>query len=163
MDTCFIQPQEQSEPDIESIQGKGKNKIHGSHKKLYIIMKFLSKLFGNVGLDVNKLVDNVITTDAERMTLKAKFKEILTQAEGVAQEQVTRRWESDNKAGWLPANIRPLTLIFLTLVFVVISIFDGNVGGFTISPAYVPIYQTLLICCYSAYFAGRSIEKIKKK
>jgi len=126
-------------------------------------MKFLSKLFGNIGLDVNKLVDNVVTTDEERKTLKIKLKQVLAQAEGSAQEQVTRRWEADAKAGWLPANIRPLTLVFLTLVFVVISMFDGNIGGFTISPAYIPIYQTLLLCVYSAYFAGRSIEKIKNK
>jgi hypothetical protein len=126
-------------------------------------MKFLSKLFGNIGLDVNKLVDNVVTTDEERKSLKIKLKQILAQAEGSAQEQVTRRWEADSKAGWLPANIRPLTLVFLTLVFVIISVFDGNIGGFSISPSYVPIYQTLLLCVYSAYFAGRSIEKIKNK
>jgi len=126
-------------------------------------MKFLKTLFGNVGLDVNKIVDEISTTDEERKTLKIKLKQVLTQAESSAQEQVTRRWEADSKAGWLPANIRPMTLIFLTFVFVVISVFDGNLGGFKISPAYLPIYQTLLICCYSAYFAGRSIEKIKNK
>ena len=116
-----------------------------------------------MSLDVNNLVDNVVTTDEERKTLKIKLKQVLSQAESSAQEQVTRRWEADSKAGWLPANIRPLTLVFLTLVFVVISMFDGNIGGFTISPAYIPIYQTLLLCVYSAYFAGRSIEKIKNK
>ena len=126
-------------------------------------MKILKHLFGNIGLDVNNLVDNVVTTDEARKTLKIKLKQVLTQAESSAQEQVTRRWEADSKAGWLPANIRPLTLVFLTLVFVIISMFDGNVGGFKISPSYIPIYQTLLLCVYSAYFAGRSIEKIKNK
>jgi len=86
---------------------------------------------------------------------------MIENAKASAQEQVTRRWEADAKAGWLPANIRPITLIFLTIVFVIISVFDGNIGGFSISPAYVPIYQTLLLCVYSAYFAGRSIEKIR--
>ena len=126
-------------------------------------MKILKTLFGNIGLDVNKIVDEISTTDEERKTLKIKLKQVLTQAESSAQEQVTRRWEADSKAGWLPANIRPLTLVFLTLVFVIISMFDGNVGGFKISPSYIPIYQTLLLCVYSAYFAGRSIEKIKNK
>ena len=126
-------------------------------------MNFLKNLFGNLNLDVNKLVDNVVTTDAERKELKIKFKQMILDAKANAEEQITRRWESDAKAGWLPANIRPMTLIFLTFVFVVISVFDGNIGGFSISPAYLPIYQTLLICCYSAYFAGRSIEKIKNK
>jgi hypothetical protein len=126
-------------------------------------MRFLSKLFGNIGLDVNKLVDNVVTTDEERKSLKIKLKQVLTQAESSAQEQVTRRWEADAKAGWLPANIRPLILAFLTLIFVSISFFDGNVGGFKMNPVYVPVYQTLLMVVFSAYFAGRSIEKIKNK
>ena len=126
-------------------------------------MKLLKHLFGNIGLDVNNLVDNIVTTDEERKSLKIKLKQILAQAEGSAQEQVTRRWEADSKAGWLPANIRPLTLAFLTLIFVSISFFDGNVGGFKMNPIYVPVYQTLLLCVYSAYFAGRSIEKIKNK
>lgn len=126
-------------------------------------MNILKKLFGNVSLDVNNLVDNVVTTAEERKKLKIKLKQVLSQAESSAQEQVTRRWEADSKAGWLPANIRPLTLVFLTMVFVVISVFDGNIGGFSISSAYIPIYQTLLLCVYSAYFAGRSIEKIKNK
>ena len=126
-------------------------------------MNILKKLFGNLNLDVNKIVDELHSSPEERKSLKIKLKEVLSQAESSAQEQVTRRWEADSKAGWLPANIRPLTLIFLTFVFVIISVFDGNLGGFAISPAYIPIYQTLLLCVYSAYFAGRSIEKIKKK
>ena len=126
-------------------------------------MNILKKLFGNLNLDVNKIVDELHSSPVEKKELKIKLKQILTQAEGSAQEQVTRRWEADSKAGWLPANIRPLTLVFLTLVFIVISMFDGNIGGFKISPAYIPIYQTLLLCVYSAYFAGRSIEKINNK
>tara|TARA_R110000824_G_scaffold13345_1_gene58179 strand:+ start:1124 stop:1504 length:381 start_codon:yes stop_codon:yes gene_type:complete len=126
-------------------------------------MNILKKLFGNINLDVNNLVDELHSSPVEKKELKIKLKQVLKQAESSAQEQVTRRWEADAKAGWLPANIRPMTLIFLTFIFVVISVFDGNLGGFKISPAYLPIYQTLLICTYSAYFAGRSIEKIKKK
>ena len=107
------------------------------------------------------IIDEVVTTKEEKLNLKLRMKSMLENAKANAQEQVTRRWEADAKAGWLPANIRPLTLIFLTFVFVVISVFDGNLGEFSISPAYVPIYQTLLLCVYSAYFAGRSIEKIR--
>tara|TARA_Y100001963_G_scaffold50366_1_gene70520 strand:- start:959 stop:1342 length:384 start_codon:yes stop_codon:yes gene_type:complete len=126
-------------------------------------MNFIGKLLGGNFLDsVNKIVDNVVTTDAEREQLKNNLQEIIAKAESQAQEQVTRRWEADTKAGWLPANIRPLTLAFLTMVFVLISFFDGNIGQFKINPSYVPVYQTLLMVVYSAYFAGRSVEKIKK-
>ena len=126
-------------------------------------MNFLKNLFGNLNLDVNNIVDELHSSPVEKKELKIKLKEVLSQAEGNAQQQVTRRWEAVSKAGWLPANIRPLTLLFLTMIFVIISFFDGNIGGFTMNPTYAPIYQTLLMVVYSAYFAGRSIEKIKKK
>ena len=51
-------------------------------------MKILKHLFGNIGLDVNNLVDNVVTTDEERKTLKIKLKQVLAQAESSAQEQL---------------------------------------------------------------------------
>ena len=126
-------------------------------------MNFLSKLFGNLNLDVNKIVDNLVTTKEEKLELRNTLHKILSEAESNAQEQVTRRWEADSKAGWLPANIRPLTLAFLTMMFVLISFTDGNLGQFKINPIYIPVYQTLLMVVYSAYFAGRSIEKIKNK
>tara|TARA_R100000664_G_scaffold2376_5_gene5984 strand:+ start:5368 stop:5751 length:384 start_codon:yes stop_codon:yes gene_type:complete len=126
-------------------------------------MSIIGKILGgDVLKNVNMIVDNVITTDAEKKELKIKFKEVLAKAESNAQEQVTRRWEADAKAGWLPANIRPLTLAFLTMIFVIISFFDGNVGGFSMNPIYAPIYTNLLMVIYGSYFAGRTIEKIKK-
>jgi hypothetical protein len=128
-----------------------------------MLNNILGGLFGNIVDNAEGILDKVITTDKERLQAKKELKDLLINAEKSAQEQVTRRWEADAKSGhWLSANIRPLTLIFLTVMFVIMSLFDGNVGAFTIEEAYKPIYQTLLITVYGAYFAGRSIEKIKK-
>ena len=121
----------------------------------------LAGLFKSLIGNASTIIVECVTTKEEKLTLKNKMKEILAQAESNAQEQVTRRWEADAKAGWLPANIRPLTMAFLTIMLVAMSFFDGNVGGFQMNPVYVPVYQTLLMVVYSAYFAGRSIEKIK--
>jgi len=126
--------------------------------------KLLKFLGGNVIEKVGGVIDSLTTTEEERLAAKQAMEEVLMQAEAQAQEQVTRRWEADMKSdNWLSKNIRPLICIFLTAMFIIISIFDGNLGEFVIAPAYIPIYQTLLITVYGAYFAGRSIEKIKKK
>tara|TARA_R100000935_G_scaffold32249_1_gene52786 strand:+ start:53 stop:439 length:387 start_codon:yes stop_codon:yes gene_type:complete len=126
--------------------------------------KLLDILGGGVIEKLGNVVDNLSTSKEEAMAAKKAIKEVLVRAEANAQEQVTRRWEADMKSdNWLSKNIRPTICVFLTAMFVVISIFDGNAGEFTIAPSYVPIYQTLLITVYGAYFAGRSIEKIKKK
>tara|TARA_R100000951_G_scaffold54910_1_gene46137 strand:+ start:11622 stop:12008 length:387 start_codon:yes stop_codon:yes gene_type:complete len=126
--------------------------------------KLLNFLGGGVVKQVGDVIDNLSTSEEERLEAKRKMEEVFMQAEAQAQEQVTRRWEADMKSdNWLSKNIRPLICIFLTAMFIIISIFDGNLGEFVISPAYIPIYQTLLITVYGAYFAGRSIEKIKKQ
>ena len=125
--------------------------------------KLLDFLGGGVIKEVGGILDNLTTTKGEKLEAQRKIKEVLMQAEVQAQQEVTKRWEADMKSdNWLSKNIRPLICIFLTVVFVVVSVFDGNAGGFVISPAYIPIYQTLLITVYGAYFAGRTIEKIKK-
>ena len=125
--------------------------------------KLLNFLVGGVVKQVGDVIDNLSTSEEERLEAKRKMEEVLMQAESQAQEQVTRRWEADMKSdNWLSKNIRPLICIFLTAIFVVLSVFDGNIGEFVIQESYIPIYQTLLITVYGAYFAGRSIEKIKK-
>jgi len=126
--------------------------------------KLLNFLGGGVIEKLGNVVDNLSTSDEERLAAKQAMEEVLVQAEAQAQEQVTRRWEADMRSdNWLSKNIRPLICIFLTAIFVVLSVFDGNIGEFVIQESYIPIYQTLLITVYGAYFAGRSIEKIKKK
>ena len=125
--------------------------------------KLLSFLGGGVIEKLGNVVDNLSTSKEEAMAAKKAMKEVLVQAEAQAQEQVTRRWEADMKSdNWLSKNIRPLICIFLTAIFVVLSVFDGNIGEFAIQESYIPIYQTLLITVYGAYFAGRSIEKVRK-
>jgi len=126
--------------------------------------KLLDILGGGVIKQVGEILDNLTTSKEEKLAAQQKIKEVLIQAEAQAQEQVSKRWEADMKSdAWLPKNIRPLIISFLTIVLVLMSFVDGNVGEFRMDDAYKPIYQTLLITVYGAYFAGRSIEKIKKR
>jgi len=127
-----------------------------------MINNILGGLFGKLLDKSEGILDTIITSDEERLQAKKELKKIVVDAEASAQEQVTRRWEADAKAGWLPANIRPLTLAFLTIILVIISFCDGNLGSFKMNPMYGPIYTNLMMVVYGAYFAGRSIEKIKK-
>ena len=128
------------------------------------VLKAVGSLLGGDTIkDVGNIIDNLHTSDEEKAEARQKIEQLLVEAEQKAQVQVSARWEADLKHGsWLSKNIRPITLIFLTGVFVILSVFDGNMGEFTIGAAYVPVYQTLLMTVYAAYFAGRSIEKVKK-
>ena len=118
---------------------------------------------GDVIRDIGGVLDNLHTSGEEKAEAERKIKTILVQAEQAAQKEVSARWEADMKHGsWLSKNIRPITLVFLTICFVILSVFDGNIGEFAIGEEYIPVYQILLMTVYAAYFAGRSIEKVKK-
>ena len=127
-------------------------------------MKWLGKILGGDFMSsVSNIVDNVVTTDEERMQLKANLKEIIANAQANAEEQTTRRWESDNKAGWLPANIRPLTLAFLIVSTVLLVFIDSGAINFNVAERWVSLLEITLLTTVGAYFGSRGFEKIKKK
>ena len=129
-----------------------------------MISQVLTGLAGKLLPEAGKILDSLHTSGEEKAAAKQKLEELFVNAEASAQKEVTERWNADmNSGNWLASNIRPLTLIFLTIVFALLSVTDGNLGEFTIGDAYKPIYQTLLLTVYGAYFAGRSIEKVKGK
>ena len=125
--------------------------------------KLLSLLSGNLIKNLGNVIDKITTTDEERLVAKQKLQELLEQADKDAQDQVTERWKLDMESdSFLSKNIRPLVLVYLTVIFTALSFFDGNIGGFKVDVAYIPIFQSLLITVYGAYFVGRTWEKNKK-
>ena len=125
--------------------------------------KILSLLTGGLINDVGNVIDKLTTTDEERLAAKQKIQELLEKADPDAQTQITERWKVDMQSdSFLSKNIRPLVLIYLTIIFTILSFFDGNIGGFKVAEEYIPIFQSLLITVYGAYFVGRTWEKSKK-
>ena len=126
-------------------------------------MDLLSGIFKGLFSNAKGILDETITTDEERLEAEQKLKALLEEGQKAATHAVTDRWKSDMASdNKLSKNIRPATLIFLTVVFTIISFADGNAGDFELDPAYAPIWQTLLLSVYGAYFVGRTIEKNKK-
>jgi len=64
---------------------------------------------------------------------------------------VTKRWVADARSGWLPSNVRPLTLIFLTVSFVI---------GWYMQLEGLSTVKELLFVVFAGYFGGRSYEKV---
>ena len=126
-------------------------------------MDILSGLFSGLFKSAEGILDTTITNKEELQQVKNELEKIVNEAEKNASNQVTDRWKSDNLSdNKLSKNIRPMSLIFVTIVFVIISFMDGNVGEFKLNESYIPVYQTLLLSIYGAYFVGRTITKIKK-
>jgi len=127
------------------------------------VKKIFQWLTGGVIKNIGDVVDKLTTTEEEKLTIKKQIQEILEKADNDAQTQVTERWKFDMQSdSWLSKNIRPAILIFLTSVFTILSFFDGNFYGFQVQEQYIPIFQSLLITVYGAYFVGRTWEKSKR-
>ena len=63
---------------------------------------------------------------------------------------ITKRWEADAKSTWLAANVRPLTLIFFSLSYVIGWYLDYPLDSIT----------GLLSLIVGAYFGSRGVEKV---
>jgi hypothetical protein len=125
--------------------------------------KVFQWLTGGVIKSISEVVDNLTTTKEEKLEAERLILEILEKADTDAQAQVTERWKADMASdSFLSKNIRPIVLIYLTFIFTILSFFDGNIGGFSVAEQYVPIFQTLLVTVYGAYFVGRTWEKAKR-
>jgi len=125
--------------------------------------KLFQWLTGGVIKEIGGVIDKLTTTEEEKLTIKKQVLEILEQADTNAQAQVTDRWKADMASdSFLSKNIRPIILIYITVIFTALAFTDGNIGEFRIAKEYIPIFQTLLVTVYGAYFVGRTWEKATK-
>ena len=119
-----------------------------------------SKLVDSVG----SVLDNVITTDEEKLEAKRKLKELILSHEAQMQQNVTDRWKADmNSDSWLSKNVRPLVLIFLVVCTMLMIFIDAGAISFTVEEKWTDLLQLVLITVIGAYFGGRTMEKRKKK
>ena len=119
-----------------------------------------SKLVESVG----GVLDNVITTDEEKLEAKRKLKELILSHEAEMQKNVSDRWKADmNSDSWLSKNVRPMVLIFLIVCTMLMIFIDAGTISFTVEEKWTDLLQLVLITVIGAYFGGRSFEKRNKK
>lgn len=98
---------------------------------------------------VGNVVDKFIQTPDEKAAVMAQI-----------EKEISSRWASDMASkSWLSRNVRPLVLVWAVLIFTILLFTDGNLGEFSVQPAYLPIFQTLLLTIIGGYFALRSVDK----
>jgi len=85
-------------------------------------------------------------------------------AEVKFQENVSARWAADMGSDVKLAKlIRPLTLLALMTMFMLTMVFDSvDTLPFNVKDSYVSLLEILMLTAFGAYFAGRTIEKVKK-
>ena len=99
---------------------------------------------GNV---VKTLIGGSDMSEADKTIALKKLDQEINEFDGI-----TRRWVADSRSGsWLSSNVRPLTLAFLTVAFVI---------GWAYQLEGLDTVKSLLQIVFMGYFGSRGFEKI---
>ena len=130
--------------------------------------EFLAKIFGGAATSVadglSDIVDKFVQTKDEKDAFEKEMTELFMKHEADIEKNITERWVSDNTAdSYLARNVRPLILLFLVVSTIVMIFIDAGKITFEVEDKWTDLLQLTLITVISAYFGGRSFEKIKNK
>lgn len=153
-------------------------------------MGWLSKIFSSTSVDlvssIGKALDDLVTSDEEmalteiqkqkiKTAYRIQMQEILMKMDQQAamheenmEKELTERLHLDMKSdSWMSKNIRPMTLIFMTLVVSLLAfttIFDAGFSDKQVAMVkdWIPFFQTVMLTIYGFYFGSRGFEKIQK-
>jgi hypothetical protein len=131
-------------------------------------MGILGKIFSGAGStlveSIGGVIDNLVTTDDEKLEAKRKLKELVLSHQAEMEKNITNRWTADmNSDSWLSKNVRPTVLIFLIVCTMILIFIDAGAISFVVEDKWTDLLQLVLITVIGAYFGGRSVEKFKKK
>lgn len=135
-------------------------------------MSWISEIFtssvGTVIDSVGKIVDTLHTSDDEKLRVQAELAKLQADSQLKAQEielqyeqEVSKRWVSDNEHV-ITRLTRPAIVLWGFILLTIVMLLDGNVGEFTINEAYIPLLETIVVTSVVAYMGGRSVEKVSK-
>ena len=98
------------------------------------------------------IVKNLIIKDDE-MPLEDKETALkLLEMDSIEMQEVTKRWNSDMTSdSWLSKNVRPMTLVFFSVSYVIGWFLDYSLENIT----------SLLYLIVAAYFGSRGFEKVR--
>jgi hypothetical protein len=103
--------------------------------------------------------ERLIELGIEKARLEQEELKALLAAKVAEDNNVTKRWESDMTSdSWLSKNIRPGTLIYILTAYL---LFAGlSAAGIEVNEAYVSLLGQWGMLVMTAYFGGRTVEKV---
>ena len=124
-------------------------------------MALLTSLFSKLFSNAEGIIDEVVSSKEEKLTLKNKLQEIVNEHQGIIEQEVTKRWQADMQGNWLTKSIRPLVLAWLVVATTLLIFIDAGAIEFVVEDKWVDLLQIVLITVIGAYFGSRGLEKIK--
>jgi hypothetical protein len=113
-----------------------------------------------------KLIDKLIPDpqakaqaqlELAKLAQEGKLAEL--QADMNEQDNVSERWKADlGSDSWLSKNVRPMTLVALLVAYFMFA--TASAFDIIVKPEYVELLGQIIMLIVSAYFGGRTLEKI---
>jgi hypothetical protein len=125
-------------------------------------MKKILEFFGsNVIGEIGKVIDNLFTSEEERMNAKNKILQVLKEKELELQKMQTDVIIAEAKGNWLQRSWRPI--LMLSFGFIIIySKFIAPLFDLAIPELEIEFWELLKIGI-GGYVIGRSVEKVADK
>jgi len=103
--------------------------------------------------------ERLLELGIEKARLEQEELKALLAAQASQDNNVTDRWKSDMSSdSWLSKNIRPGTLLYILTAYL---IFAGlSAAGIQVQEAYVNLLGQWGMLVMTAYFGGRTVEKV---
>ena len=98
-----------------------------------------------VGSVIEAIIGGSEMSEADKQVALEKLRLERAEIDGT-----TKRWIADSRSGWLAQNVRPLTLVFLTVSYVVGWYLNYPLDSIT----------GLLSIVIGGYFGSRGVEKV---
>jgi hypothetical protein len=100
-----------------------------------------------IGNVIRAIIGGSEMSDGDKELALKKLEKEIHEFDGI-----TRRWVADSRSSsWLAKNVRPLTLVFLTVAFVI---------GWGLQLEELNVVKELLTIVFIGYFGSRGAEKI---
>jgi hypothetical protein len=118
-------------------------------------------------LDVGmKVLDRFVPDPAEKAKAQAELLKMQQEgrlaelnADMNEQNNVSERWKADlGSDSWLSKNVRPMTLVALLVAYFIFA--TASAFDIIVKQAYVELLGQMIMLIVSAYFGGRTLEKI---
>jgi cation transport ATPase len=129
-----------------------------------LLGNILGKGAGDLIESIGNVVDKFVTTDAEKEQAKKELQEVIFNHEVGLEQELTKRQQADMASdSWLSKNVRPLALMFLTVMTMILAyltIFFLPAEKTALLKPWLDMLTTLLSLVYTFYFGSRGFEKI---
>jgi hypothetical protein len=103
--------------------------------------------------------ERLLELGIEKAKIEQQELEALLAAQANQENNVSDRWKADMASdSWLSKNVRPGTLVYLLTAYLIFALLDGY--GYKISESYVSLLGQWGMLVMTAYFGGRTVEKV---